>query len=112
VFICVDGVFMFLFFHFHISIIFINLSNKLAIINLRSKEINQCNKIFQHNTRSIVVNYSSGISMVVCKSYWYQISFLLGICGKLQDLGIGLRRKLQDPGIGLRRKLKNPSHGE
>jgi hypothetical protein len=47
VFICVDGVFICLFFHFHISIIFINLSNKLVIINLRSKEINLHNKIFR-----------------------------------------------------------------
>jgi hypothetical protein len=52
VFICVDGVFIFLFFHFCILVIFINLSNKLVIINLRSKEINLHNKIFQNNTRS------------------------------------------------------------
>jgi uncharacterized protein YcfL len=83
VFICVDGVFIFLFFHFHILVIFINLSNKLVIINLRSKEINLHNKIFQNNTRSVVMNYSSGISMTIYRSYWYQSNFLWGICGKL-----------------------------
>jgi hypothetical protein len=46
VFICVDGVFICLLFHFRISIIFINLSNKLVIINLRSKDIHLHNKRF------------------------------------------------------------------
>jgi hypothetical protein len=39
-FICVDGVYICLFFHFHISFIFINLSNNIVIINLEPKEIN------------------------------------------------------------------------
>jgi hypothetical protein len=56
VFICVDGVFICLFFHFCILVIFINLSNKLVIINLRSKEINLHNKIFQNIVRSVVTN--------------------------------------------------------
>jgi hypothetical protein len=47
VFICVDGVFIFLFFHFCISVIFHKLSNKLVIINLRSKEINCIIKYFR-----------------------------------------------------------------
>jgi hypothetical protein len=57
VFICVDGVSIFLFFHFQISIIFINLSNKPVIINLRSKEINLHNKRCRHNTRSVMTSY-------------------------------------------------------
>jgi hypothetical protein len=51
-----DGVFVFLLFPFHISTIFINLRNKLVIMNLISKEINP------------VTNWSNGISMVVYKS--------------------------------------------
>jgi hypothetical protein len=47
VFICVDGVFIFLFFPFRISLIFINLRNKLEIINLSFKEINLQNKRLQ-----------------------------------------------------------------
>jgi hypothetical protein len=67
--ICVDGVFICLFFHFRISIIFINLSNKLVKINLKSKEINLNNKRFEHNIRSILMSCPSGISTVVYKSY-------------------------------------------
>jgi hypothetical protein len=44
VFICVDSVFICWFFVFCISIIFVNLSNKLVLTNLRSKEINLHNK--------------------------------------------------------------------
>jgi hypothetical protein len=47
VFICVDGVFICLFFHFWISVISINLSTKLVIINMRSKEINCIIKYFR-----------------------------------------------------------------
>jgi hypothetical protein len=65
VFICVYGVFNCLFFHFQISVIFINLSNKIMIISLRSKEINMHSKIFQHNTIFVVINCSNGISKIV-----------------------------------------------
>jgi hypothetical protein len=57
VLICVDGVFIFLFFLFPITIIFINLSNKLVPINLISKEINLHDKIFRYNTIYVVMNY-------------------------------------------------------
>jgi hypothetical protein len=40
VFICVIGVFICLFFHFHILVISINLSIKLVIIDMGCKEIN------------------------------------------------------------------------
>jgi hypothetical protein len=40
VFNCVDGVYICLFFHFSFLVIFINMSNKLIIINTRSMEIN------------------------------------------------------------------------
>jgi hypothetical protein len=46
VFICVIGVFICLFFHFWVSLISINLSIKLVIINLGFKAINLLNKIF------------------------------------------------------------------
>jgi hypothetical protein len=63
--ICVDGVLILFFFHLCILVNFIKLNNKLVIINLRSKEINSCNKIYQNITRYIVTNCSSGMSMVV-----------------------------------------------
>jgi hypothetical protein len=65
VFICADGVFICLFFHFCISIIFINLSNKRVLINLVSKEINMHNKSFEHNTRSIVTHCSNRIPVAI-----------------------------------------------
>jgi hypothetical protein len=75
-FIYVDGVFFCLFFHFGFSIVFINLSNNLVIINMRSTETNMHNTRFHNNnTRSIVVNCSSGISMVVYRSIF--IPFIL-----------------------------------
>ena len=67
-FICVDGIFICLFFRIRISMIFIYLSNKIVLTKLRSKEINLHNKRFQHNTRFVVTNFSNGISMVVYKS--------------------------------------------
>jgi hypothetical protein len=68
-FIFVDGVFICLFFHIQIPVIFINLNNKLAlIINMRSKEINLYNKIFLNNTRYVVMNYSNRISMTIYRS--------------------------------------------
>jgi hypothetical protein len=39
---------------FRIFLIFINLKNKLVVANLRSKEINMHNKIFQYNTKSLI----------------------------------------------------------
>jgi hypothetical protein len=75
VLICVDGMFICLSFHFCISIIFINLRNKLVIINLRYKEIELHNKIFQHNKRSIVTNCSSGISMTIYRSIIFGVGF-------------------------------------
>jgi hypothetical protein len=45
-FICIIGVFICLFFHFWISIILINLSIKIVIINLGSKDINRIIKYF------------------------------------------------------------------
>jgi hypothetical protein len=64
VFNCVDGVFIFF---FCISLIFISLGNNLVLTNPRSKEINLHNKIFHHNTRFVVTNYSGGISIIVYK---------------------------------------------
>jgi hypothetical protein len=42
--------------------------------------------------RYVVMNYSSGISMEFYRSYWYQIKFLFRFFGKLQDIGINLKR--------------------
>ena len=56
VYLYVDGVLIFFFFHFCNSIIFINLSNKLVLTNMRSKEINPHNKIFQYYTIFVVTN--------------------------------------------------------
>jgi hypothetical protein len=61
----VDGVLILLFFHFCILVILINLSNNLVPINLIYKEINLYNKICYHNTRSIVMNCSIVISIIV-----------------------------------------------
>jgi hypothetical protein len=38
-----------------------------VLINPRSKEINLHNKRFQHSTRSVMMNCSSGISTIVYK---------------------------------------------
>jgi hypothetical protein len=57
-FICVDDALIYLILYFKD---FYKLSNNITILNLISKEINMHSKIFQHNTRSIVINYSSGI---------------------------------------------------
>jgi hypothetical protein len=84
-------------FIFHILVIFINLSNKQDIINMKSKELNSTTKDFQNNIRSIVISCFNGISTKIYRSYWYNSSFLWGIFRKLQDLGVGLRRKSQNP---------------
>jgi uncharacterized protein YcfL len=94
VFICVDGVYFvfvlsFLYFNY-----FLNSSHKLEIKNLISKETNHINLRFQNIIRSVVMNYYSGISMIVYRSYWYQSRFLWDICEKLQDLGIGFKTKV------------------
>jgi hypothetical protein len=60
---------------FCILIISINLSNKLVKINMRSKEINLHNERFKNITRSIVMNCSSGISMVVYVSTYVYLMF-------------------------------------
>jgi hypothetical protein len=65
VFIYVDGVFICVFFLFCILVIFINLSNKLVLTNMRFKEINLHNRTFQHNTIFVVTNCFSGISTTV-----------------------------------------------
>jgi hypothetical protein len=92
VFICVDGVYFVLVLSFLYFNYFLNSSHKLEIINLRSKEINRINLRFQNIIRFFVMNCSSGISMTIYRSYWYQSRFLWDICGNLQDLGIGLKK--------------------
>jgi hypothetical protein len=61
VFISVDGVFIFLFFHSSFSY-FHKFERKLVIINLRSKVINE------DIVRFVVTNCSSGISMTIYRS--------------------------------------------
>jgi hypothetical protein len=65
---CVDGEFIIFVISFsYFSYSQKNLSNKIVLINLKSKEIDLYNKIFHHNTRFVVTNYDSEISMIVYK---------------------------------------------
>jgi hypothetical protein len=86
VFIFVDGVYFvpilsFLYFNY-----FLNSIHKLEIINLRSKETNYVNLIFHNIVRYVMMNCSSGISMEVYRSYWYQSEVSLGYLWKFSRI--------------------------
>jgi len=76
VFICVNGAFFCIVFHFHILVISLILSNKLEMINLRSKEINLIIKDIQNNIGFVVTSCSSGISTTVYGSMMLDITIL------------------------------------